>query len=235
MSSTKSPKDVFENIAAVYAETVDSKPIHVYYERPNLWSLLPNNLAGLQVLDIGCGSGWYAEKLVEAQTQVTALDASPTMVELTKQRLKGKGKVYLADLEQPLSFLQDNNFDLIVASLIIHYVKNWLPLFAELARVIKRQGILVFSTHQPHMEATLFKLKNYYQKILITDHWKDVGEVKYYHHTLHELSEGLYQAGFLIERLLEPAPLPEMQKYDSIMYKNITAHPWLLFVKAIKI
>ena len=40
------PKDAFEKVAKNYAERVDTKPIHIYYERPNLWSLLPSNLTG---------------------------------------------------------------------------------------------------------------------------------------------------------------------------------------------
>lgn len=233
--NTSKPKDVFENIAAIYAQTVDIKPIHVYYERPNVLSLLPNKLAGLKVLDIGCGSGWYAEMLAAADADVTALDASPTMVELTKKRLQGKGQVHLADLEQPLSFLQANSFDLIVAPIVIHYVKDWAPLFLELSRVIKKQGIIVLSTHQPHTEISMFKLDNYYEKVLLTDYWKDIGEVKYYHHTLHELSAALYQAGFLIERMLEPKALPEMQKQDPELYASVSTRPWLLFVRAVKI
>lgn len=77
----------FEYIASTYAASVDTKAIHLYYERPHLCSLLPKTLAGKQILDIGCGSGWYAEYLHKAGANVTALDASPTMVELTKKRL----------------------------------------------------------------------------------------------------------------------------------------------------
>ena len=51
----KTPKGSFEHLAEKYAATVDSKPIHVYYERPHLWSLLPEQLTDLNVLDLGCG------------------------------------------------------------------------------------------------------------------------------------------------------------------------------------
>lgn len=70
MSNT-SPGQYFEQVAKAYAEKVDEKPIHRYYERPNLWSLLPEQLSGLTILDLGCGSGWYAEQLVKQGAHVT--------------------------------------------------------------------------------------------------------------------------------------------------------------------
>ena len=118
---------------------------------------------------------------------------------------------------------------------MIHYNKEWKPFFCELANVLKKNALFVFSTHQPHTEAKLFDIDNYYQKVLIKDYWKGVGEVQFYHHTIHELSEGLYEAGFLIERILEPKPLAEFQKADPDMYKNVSTKPWFLFVRAIKI
>ena len=90
------------------------------------------------------------------------------------------------------------------------------------------------STHQPHTEFSLHKIKNYFDKVQITDYWEGIGEVKFYHHTLHELAVGLYKSGFLIERILEPLPLPEMQSIDPQMYNHIATIPWFLFVKAIK-
>lgn len=60
------PVGNFEDVALIYAEVVDTKPIHIYYERPHTKSLLPQSLVGLNILDIGCGSGWYAEQLLKA-------------------------------------------------------------------------------------------------------------------------------------------------------------------------
>lgn len=229
-----SPKDAFEKIARKYAETVDLKPIHIYYERPNLLALLPKDISGLSILDLGCGSGWYAEQLTKLGGDVTAIDASPTMVELAKERLNGKGKVYLADLENSLEFLNGKKFDIVIAPLVIHYIKNWYSLFLNLSNLLKPKGLFIFSTHQPHAEFNMFKLKNYFEKIQINDYWEGIGEVKFYHHTLHELTENLHRAGFIIERMLEPFPLPEMQATDTQMYNSIMTMPWFLFVKAIK-
>lgn len=223
----------FEEIAKNYAKLVDAKPIHVYYERPNLLALLPEKLSGLKILDLGCGSGWYAEYLTKKGAQVYAIDSSQTMVELTKLRVPSC-QVHLADLEKPLDCLAENLFDIILGPLVIHYIKDWFELFSHLTNFLKPGGSFVFSTHSPHTEFSNFNLSNYFEKVQIKDYWENMGEVKFYHHTLHELTENLYRAGFLIERIQEPMPTPEMEKADPNMYHNITKQPWFLFVKAIK-
>ena len=126
------PLGSYEHMAQKYADKVDTKGIHVHYERPHTWSLLPKSLTGLKVLDIGCGSGWYAEQLILAGAEVTAIDASATMVELTRKRLKNKVQVLQANIEQPLSYFANEEFDLIVAPLVIHYVEDWQVLFQEI-------------------------------------------------------------------------------------------------------
>jgi hypothetical protein len=50
----------YDSIASKYAQTVDTKPWNAHYERPAVVSLLPP-LANAAVLDVGCGSGWYAD------------------------------------------------------------------------------------------------------------------------------------------------------------------------------
>lgn len=213
---------------------MSQKPIHVYYERPSTWSLLPKELKNLKILDLGCGSGWYCEQLVQKGADVTAVDISDTMIQLTNQRVQGKARCFVLDLEDGLPF-KTNEFDIVLAPLVIHYIKEWGPLFVEISRVLKGGCSFIFSTHQMQMEAKLFNLENYYEKTLIVDCWENVGNVQFYHHTLHELSDSLYQAGFVIERILEPEPSEDMKKVDFKMYDLISKNPWFLFVKAIRV
>jgi SAM-dependent methyltransferase len=226
----------YEHMVAKYAAQVDTKAIHIYYERPHTWSLLPTVLTDLKVLDLGCGSGWYAEQLHLAGADVTALDASASMVELTRQRLNGHGRVLCADLEQPMSYFNDAEFDLVVAPLVIHYVYDWQKLFTDIARILKTGGQFIFSTHHPHAEVKAFKLENYFETILVTDYWESFkATVKFYHHTLHDLINNLLNAGFVIKQFLEPLPLKEMAQVEPDFYHKMLTQPWFLFVSCQKV
>ena len=96
----------YEGIAARYAAAVDTKPWNADYERPALLSLLPS-VTGAKVLDVGCGSGWYAEFLVGQGADVTAFDLNAEFVALTKGRVGTRARVLQADLTKPLSFAAD--------------------------------------------------------------------------------------------------------------------------------
>jgi ubiquinone/menaquinone biosynthesis C-methylase UbiE len=224
----------YDSFADKYAAEVDQRPFHIYYERPGTWSLLPKQLKGLNVLDIGCGSGWYAEHLIKSGCQVTAMDLNAHMVEVTQKRLQKSGKVIQADLQKPLDFFPSESFDMVIAPLVIHYLNDLKAPMKEIARVTKSKGLFIFSVSQPQSEFYLHNLSNYFEKQIITDHWPWVNaDVQHFHYTLEDYVESLYEAGFLVERMLEPLP-QEGLKEESHLYQLITTKPWFLFVRALK-
>jgi ubiquinone/menaquinone biosynthesis C-methylase UbiE len=224
----------YDKIAEKYAKAVEEKPIHLYYVRPAMISLLPIELEKKHVLDLGCGTGWYTEYLLNKDCEVTSLDSNQYFVNYTNNRVNARARVICANLGQPLSMFPDNYFDLIVAPLVIHYIDNWKQLFNELARILKKKGEIVISLPQPHMTAILFNLDNYYKKCVIEDEWDKVGKVTFYHHTLHELFDCILNAGFILTALKEPYPLQELKDADPKMYKNVTTKPWFLFLRVLK-
>ena len=65
----------YDAIAAHYAAHIDEQPCNALYERPATLALLPD-LAGKDVLDAGCGPGWYADWLARQGARVVAVDLS---------------------------------------------------------------------------------------------------------------------------------------------------------------
>ena len=107
--------------------------------------------AGLEVLDLGCGTGRHALWLAEAGASVTAVDFSPGM--LAEARSKpGAERVQFVeqDLHQPLAF-DANAFDLVVSGLVLEHIRELEPLFLEVHRVLKPTGRAVISAMHPAM------------------------------------------------------------------------------------
>jgi SAM-dependent methyltransferase len=55
--------------------------------RNTLLSWLPADLSGKRVLDAGCGTGAFAVEAARRGAQVVAIDLSPTLVNLARERL----------------------------------------------------------------------------------------------------------------------------------------------------
>jgi SAM-dependent methyltransferase len=222
----------YEGIASKYAETVDTKPWNAYYERPAVISLLPS-LINAKVLDAGCGSGWYAEYLLSRGAAVTAFDVNLEFVSLTRERVGARARVLRADLAEPLDFAVDGEFDLVVCPLVMHYLKDWQPVFSEFHRILQPHGVLVFSTHHPFMDWKLFNKEDYFAVELLEDEW-DIGKVRFYRRPLTAISQALDSAGFFIERLLEPQPTEDFRRVHPEGYERLTKNPWFLVVRGRK-
>lgn len=88
----------------------------------------------LPCADVGCGSGPLSAALRDRGALMTGIDASAGMPQLARQRLDTDVDLQVADLASPLPF-SDNSFDDVVASLVLHYFKDWGPTLAELRPV----------------------------------------------------------------------------------------------------
>lgn len=225
--------DSYDTIAGKYAATVDTKPWNADYERPAVISLLPP-LQNLKVLDVGCGSGWYGEYLAAHGATVVSFDFNAEFVALTQARLGDRAQVLQADLSQPLTFAANEEFDLAVCPLVLHYLRDWQPALRELHRVLKPLGVLVFSTHHPFNDWKLFHKEDYFATELLEDEWEDLGKVSFYRRPLTEMSRALHSTGFWIERLLEPQPTADFQRVAPDTYDRLKKNPWFLVIRARK-
>ena len=223
----------YEAIADRYAAEIDQRPWNALYERPATLELLPS-VTGKDVLDAGCGSGWYADWLVRHGALVVAVDRSARMVELTTARLAGRGRAIRADLSD-LRELPDASFDLILSSLVLHYVEDLAKTFREWGRLLRSGGRLVLSTHHPtHDQKSLFD-PGYLIEEIIDEKWDWLGEhMRYYRRPLSNLTEPMVGAGFVIERIVEPRPSEALRSADPKGYEQLSRLPGFLFVRARK-
>lgn len=233
--------DVTKNSYNAYADLYDKKNVNnlanSYYERPAIISLLPKNLKNLTIVDAGCGSGLIGQYLEERGANLIAFDYSKELIKIAKTRLK-TSNIFVANLEEKLDFIQTNSVDILVSSLVLHYLNNWGPIFKEFNRILKKDGIVIFSVHHPHQDWHWLNLKSYFEKKFCEDEWDLDGiefRIQYYHRTLMEIFDVINEANFYVEKFLEPLPVAEGQTIDPKFFEILQTRPSFLFFRLKKI
>jgi ubiquinone/menaquinone biosynthesis C-methylase UbiE len=95
-----------------------------------------------KLLDVGCGPGELTEKLArDVGAEVHAIDISPRMVELTRNR---GIDAQIADVES-IPFA-DGEFDCVFAAWVLYHAPDLERSIAECARVLRPRGRLVATT-----------------------------------------------------------------------------------------
>jgi SAM-dependent methyltransferase len=220
------------DLAAAYARVTAANTMNAGYERPAVRAVL-GEVASLDVLDAECAAGEHASWLVEQGARVTALDGSAAMVRLAGERLGASARVQRADLDRPLP-LADGAFDLIVSSLTLHYLRDWLPVLREFARVLRPGGRLVFSTHHPLL--TIEDGADYHVVHLVDDAFPGFAlepvAVRFYHRSLERIISDVLAAGFTLRALHEPGPSALTEERDPAMAARLRTRPWFLIVEA---
>jgi ubiquinone/menaquinone biosynthesis C-methylase UbiE len=124
------------------------------------------DLRGRRVLEVGCGTGTTSAALVErALCKVWAVDASPEMVEVARDRVPDGVGVKVARAED-LPF-RDGWFERVVMRLVLHLVDRPRAL-AEFRRVLAPGGRLVLATFAPE-HFTHFWLNGFFPSLEAID------------------------------------------------------------------
>lgn len=110
----------------------------------------------LRILDLGSGTGYGARHLRQRfpKAQVVEADLALGMLQYSRQSIKGwremfrsKNQHVCADMEC-LSFA-DNSFDMVWSNLALQWCNQPDGAFAEMMRVLKPDGLLMYSTFGP--------------------------------------------------------------------------------------
>ncbi|MCF6242172.1 MAG: methyltransferase domain-containing protein [Bacteroidales bacterium] len=114
--------------------------------RANYFINLANLNAQSKVLEIGCGTGIFTNKVYEmTKAQITAIDISEDLLTQAKEKLP-KVNFKIEDA-MALSF-KDNSFDVVYGSSILHHL-DFEKSLTEIIRVLKPKGKLIFA--EPNM------------------------------------------------------------------------------------
>ncbi len=189
-------------------------------EWASIRALLPD-MAGLRVVDLGCGFGWFCRWAREADAaEVLGLDLSEKMLAKAAQDTNDPAITYgRADLDR--LDLIPGAFDLAYSSLALHYLASLEAVMAAVHAALVPGGHFVFSVEHPIYTAPtqpgfvtaedgsrVWPLDSYLIEGRRLTNWFASGVVKH-HRTVASYVTALLSAGFTLTALQEWGPSAE--------------------------
>src|SRR5271166_3002410 len=123
---------------------------HEFFTSPRFMEFIPD-LAGLSVIDLGCGEGRYTRMFARRGAQMTGVDISPQMLERAREEEKREplGIRYELVSSAQLRSFAGHSFDAAVSTMALMDTPNFPSVAKEAARVIRPGGGFYFSVLHP--------------------------------------------------------------------------------------
>jgi 2-polyprenyl-6-hydroxyphenyl methylase / 3-demethylubiquinone-9 3-methyltransferase len=117
-------------------------------------------LAGLRVVDIGCGGGFLAEEFAALGCRVTGIDPSPVSVAVARAHAAGRGLRidYLPGAGEDLP-VPGAAFDVACCCDVLEHVSDLDRVISETARVLRPGGLYLFDTVNRTLTSKLLAVK----------------------------------------------------------------------------
>ena len=98
----------------------------------------------MQVLEYGCGTGMVSRALSPNVEKILAVDTSPRMLEVLRQKARAEGIANIETLAHDLTQhpLSAENFDLVMSSMTLHHIPDIEALLPRLLATLKPGGYL---------------------------------------------------------------------------------------------
>lgn len=186
------------------------------------------NVEGLRVLDCGCGEGRFCRMLVDRDAEyVLGLDLCEPMVEAACKWQSERDAYRVADV-QDLYFIEDRAFDLAVSYLNQCDLPDFKANNREVFRVLRSGGRFIVANLHPMRSAVggWHRNHNGEKQHVIVDryfdeserHWRMMGaDVTNFHRSLTTYVDGFLEAGFALERIVEPTvTLEQVASYPEL-------------------
>lgn len=148
----------FDNTAAeTWAKLTSDAPVGRIREtvrqgrdrmRATLLDWLPRDLSGRRLLDAGCGTGALAIEAARRGAEVVAVDLSPTLIDLARERLQGQAgadRITFAVADMRLDDLGQFDHAVAMDSLIHYAVDDMLSSLQALTRRTHESVLFTFA------------------------------------------------------------------------------------------
>ncbi len=97
------------------------------------------------ILEAGCGTGLLTRRILRdfESAAVTAVDASPSMVEQSRKRLNASSSRVSWQVTDLAGMNLPCRYDLACSSSVLHWVQPWTKAFRSISRALLPEGVLV--------------------------------------------------------------------------------------------
>lgn len=229
--------EAYESLAERYSNLAEEKAENGYFELPAIRKQI-GTVSDLNVLDAGCGPGFLSLYLLNNGANVTGFDISPKMVELAKMRAEGRGVFHVADMAQPLRFIENEKFDLVVSSLAIDYVKEWNVPLKEFWRALKPNGRFVFTVQHPLGAYLWYNPPSAFGVHYVEATWSGFGGepvvVPDYYRSFEEIINPLIENAFSIKKIFDTRPLESLKDKNPQRFDKYNKIPTFMCIEAQK-
>jgi ubiquinone/menaquinone biosynthesis C-methylase UbiE len=182
--------------------------------------ILGPSVAGKDVLEVCCGGGQSAVYLAKQGARVVGVDFSTAQLEHARA-FAASEEVSIRFIEsnvEDLSALGDLRFDIAFSAYALGFVEDVRKVFREVSRHLRPGGLFAFSWQSPLYAITatntLEIVRSYFDRTPIVFREKEGVETDY-HRTYGDWHRALRDAGFVVQDILEPEPLPQENTYQD--------------------
>ena len=138
-------------------------PIRIEYIKNNIikdFNISSNHkpLAGISILDIGCGGGLLSEPLARLGADVVGIDASKKNIDIAKHHLKKSNlKIEYHD-RSPENFNYEKKFDVILNMEIVEHVEDIPKFINQSTKFLKNNGLMFIATLNQTLKSYVFAI-----------------------------------------------------------------------------
>jgi ubiquinone/menaquinone biosynthesis C-methylase UbiE len=113
-----------------------------------------------KLLEAGTGPGLISLALLDHVSYITAFDLADAMIEVAEKKKKDAGLINIVFEVQDVCKLpyEDNSFDVVVSSNLLHLLHEPSVAINELKRILKAEGILITPTfcHNENIKSRIY-------------------------------------------------------------------------------
>lgn len=185
------------------------------------------DVAGLRVLDVGCGQGWFSRQLARRGARVTGVDVSAELIRLARRHEVDEQlniEYVLDDAANIHSRWESSSFDLVTACMSLHDMANPEGTIQSVSQILTVGGRFVFSVSHPATETRYrewerdtagnklsLRIDRYFESGTGSLHWDLPGrsegwDTPRWYLTLSEWAAAIGAASLVIAGIHEPRP-----------------------------